>query len=311
MGRPSGDQPSGSRGGGLAAGVEDGAEGRIGEDALRPGAEGDVILGRVGEAADAAGGSASVADSRMSGPGPGSKKRGHLAAEGMDRVDRLQIAAPESVAAWDGAARDASMSSGGGRAAPLRPPPADAPTARCRRRRCRSRPASCRHIGLGAGRFDMVAKASSSAAASSTASAAVRVDRGAGEGRVADATRSRRGGRLIAAAWLRAAAAPSRARRVRPAQASSMTRGVADRPGEEPVDRHAGPALAGIGPVGQARARGLEPEQPAGRGRDAHRSAAVRPMRHGHDPRRHRRPGPARRSARGMVRFHGLRVGPP
>ena len=76
---------------------------------------------------------------------------------------------------------------------------------------------------------------------------------------------------------------------------------IAHRFGQKAVDRHARPSLARHRTVRQARPRWLETEKPAARGRNAHRSAAVRAMGKGHDASGNRRPRPARRSARCMI----------
>lgn len=73
-------------------------------------------------------------------------------------------------------------------------------------------------------------------------------------------------------------------------------RGVAHAAGEEPVDGHAGPPLAGRWPVGQACPGRFEPEEAARRSRDAHRTAPVAAMGNRYDPSRHCGSGPGRRS---------------
>ena len=85
--------------------------------------------------------------------------------------------------------------------------------------------------------------------------------------------------------------------RIRPGAGVQQGGRVAHGAGQEPVDGHASPAFPGIRSVRQPRARRLEAEQAAGRGRDAHRPAAIRPVRRRHDARRHRRARAARRAA--------------
>ena len=83
-------------------------------------------------------------------------------------------------------------------------------------------------------------------------------------------------------------------------------RGIAHAAGQEPVDRHARPAFAVVRTVGQARAGGLHTEKTAVRGGNAHRSAAIRPVRGGHDSGGHRGARPAGRPARRAFKVPGV-----
>src|SRR5439155_9514271 len=77
---------------------------------------------------------------------------------------------------------------------------------------------------------------------------------------------------------------------------------VADRAREGPVDREAAHPLADVRTERNASARRLQPDEAAGAGRDADRSAAVVPVRGGHHPRGDRGRGTAARSTRRPAR---------
>ncbi len=140
--------------------------------------------------------------------------------------------------------------------------------------------------------------------------AAVGMDRRAGEGRVAegDPQAARRAGNGGEVAVGKRRGDIGRAG-VRSGAGIEHRGGVTDRPGQEAVDGHARPALARIGTVGQAGAGRLEAEETAVRCGNAHRSAAVRPVREGHDARRDRGTRAAGRPARRAGQVPGVAGG--
>jgi len=83
-------------------------------------------------------------------------------------------------------------------------------------------------------------------------------------------------------------------------------RAVAHRARHRMCGRRTAPPLARIRAHGVAGACGLEAEEPAARGGNADRSAAVARVRHGHHARRHRRCGATTRSARRVREAPGI-----
>ena len=63
--------------------------------------------------------------------------------------------------------------------------------------------------------------------------------------------------------------------RIAPGGDVKQKRGVAHGAGQEARDRHPCPTFAAKRAIGKARAGGFEPKEPAGRGRNTHRAAAI------------------------------------